>query len=256
MRQICVVLVVSLLLLTACAGARFSSDGSAEYAYVNSFLSTMQESYNDEQLLLSFISPKFIADKHLDLADYKCNAYSMTEWDLQAYNAKTGEIVVMIYGYDDTWQHQLTFRLSLEGGKYYLIPGETDGGYIDPWYAVAENIGQEQKDFVNEFLTNMIDEYNNEPLLLTYLSPKYCDEQGISKGQFKCNAYMPESYTVGRYNPLDGTVEAFITGSEQSWTHRLVFKVVEENDKLYLWPGRHSDAYIDPWFNVESNYEE
>jgi len=241
-----------MLFLAAC-GARFSSEGIEEKAYVESFLSDMCDNYEDNQLLLGYVSPKEMDKLGVNPYTAKCNAYHPTRWELVSYDRKQGDVGVMIYGTSDAWQHLLTFRLVKESDRLYLVPLQYDFDYVDPWFAIEDNVGTKEKDFVEEFLQHMIDDYNDEALLLGYVSPAYCSQNGLKKKDYNCNAYSPESFTVGKYDPATGTVEAIIVGTDQNWGHRLTFKIVRENGRLYLWPGHHSDSYIDPWYSVETN---
>ena len=240
------------LLLTSCS-PKFSSDGTEEKAVVESFLAAMNDNYDDNAMLLGYISPKQMQKLGASPADAMCNAYHYESYDVTGYDRKAGEVRVMLYGTGGLWQHELTFALTKEDDKLYLVPMQYDEGFVDPWAAVQENVGQEQKDFVGEFLQHMMDDYNDEPLLLGYISPAYYSQNGLNIDRFKCNAYSPVEFDVGKYDPATGKVTTIIRGEDDNWGHKLVFKVVQENGRMYLWPGSHSETYIDPWYAVELN---
>jgi hypothetical protein len=50
----------------------------------------------------------------------------------------------------------------------------------------------------------------------------------------------------------DGKVKARIIGDKKGWTHKVEFKVVYESGDYYIYPGEHSDDYIDPWHTLET----
>ncbi|MCD4828504.1 MAG: hypothetical protein K8R90_03625 [Candidatus Cloacimonetes bacterium] len=250
----CIVILSVAVLVASCTGG-FSTDGVTETAYVDAFMNDMRDNFDDNELLLGYVSPEAMAKLGVDMKVARCNSYSPDRWEVASYDHKSGDLGVMLYGSQDAWQHLLTFRLIKEDGRLYFVPAQYDWDYVDPWFTVQINVGQEEKALVDEFLQKMIDDYYNEPLLLSYISPAYCRQKGIDKDDYSCNAYGLESFVVGKIDPATREVEAIILGEDEDWAHKLTFKIVDENGRMYLWPGSNSDSYIDPWFKLETGVQ-
>jgi hypothetical protein len=104
---------------------------------------------------------------------------------------------------------------------------------------------------VTDFLKDMI-AHSEKMDLFKYISPAYIQDNKIEIAKYNINTYYPVNFTIEKYTKKTSIVIARIWGKERKWVHKLYFKVVLEAHKLYLFPGKYSDDYIDPWYEVES----
>jgi hypothetical protein len=107
------------------------------------------------------------------------------------------------------------------------------------------------KKFVIQFLKEMIAHKDNDGLK-KYISPAYLKENNLDISKYNINTYYPVDFSIVGFDKEPCIVYAKIWGKDRGWVHKLGFKVVMEDKKLYLYPGQHSDDYIHPWYTVES----
>ena len=112
--------------------------------------------------------------------------------------------------------------------------------------------GLDEKEFVGRFLALMVNSYDNDVDMIAFLSPSYLKENEITLGKYSVNSYSPVGFSIEEYDPKAGVVRTHIWGDERSWVHEVIFKLVKEDGALYLMPGRHSDSFVDPWYEVRS----
>ena len=111
------------------------------------------------------------------------------------------------------------------------------------------------KKLVSKFLREMIAHKDNNGLK-KYISPAYIKENNLDISKYDINTYYPVDFSIERYKKDSSIVYAKIWGKDRGWVHKLGFKVVMEDKKLYLYPGQYSDSFIHPWYNVESYIKE
>lgn len=92
--------------------------------------------------------------------------------------------------------------------------------------------------------------------MLDCIAPSYITANNLNTGNYKVNNYAIWGFSIESYEPSTGFVITRVWGDGKTWIHELTFKVVKEKGKLYLMPGKHSDAYIDPWFVVKTYVKE
>ncbi len=115
--------------------------------------------------------------------------------------------------------------------------------------------GDEEKAFVSKFLGYMLDNVKTDyDGMMACISPKYIKANKISVKDYKVNNYGVNNFSIQSYKK--GIVVVKIWGVEKKWIHQLQFKVVKEKGKLYLYPSKHSEKYIDPWQSVQSYIKE
>jgi len=118
--------------------------------------------------------------------------------------------------------------------------------------------GSKEKDIVKNLIDLMIlgDETQMNEQYRPLISPKYIKENDINIDDYKINYYSPKSYTIESYDAKTGKIEAKIWGNNKTWAHLLEFKIVKENNKLYLYPEKHTNSkYVYPWYKVTTNVE-
>jgi len=113
--------------------------------------------------------------------------------------------------------------------------------------------GTAEKALVEQFCKGMIDEAEDGELW-PMISPKYMADNGLSKSKYNVNVYYPEAYKILSYDAKTGLIVSEIAG--EGWAHELTWKVVKEDGKLYLWPGKHTAEYIHPWYEVKTYINE
>ncbi|MEI6765388.1 MAG: hypothetical protein WCM76_07080 [Bacteroidota bacterium] len=128
------ILVIALLMGAGCSN-KFSKSGKKEKEFVTGFLKLMdQENERQYTKMMNCISKKYIADNNIDVKQYKVDNYSIFGFEIISYDSRNGLIVTKVWGKEKSWIHQLTFKLSKESGKLYLVPMKHSDSYIKPWY--------------------------------------------------------------------------------------------------------------------------
>ncbi len=113
--------------------------------------------------------------------------------------------------------------------------------------------GVPEKKIVTDLLDMFVGSFTPDAAkMMKFISPKYIAENKLDLKFLQVNTYSPEGYKVLSYDSETGTIKTEIWGEDKEWVHALVFKVVMENKKLYLYPGRYSKSFIDPWFKVQA----
>jgi hypothetical protein len=103
---------------------------------VSRFIDAMME--DDKSAMAGLISPEWLDEEQVDLADYDINAYGPSSYEVE--EAK-GTLVTAVIRFASGGAHRLTFRVSQEQGEYYVVPGRVDtDNWIHPWTTVEANI--------------------------------------------------------------------------------------------------------------------
>ncbi len=268
MKRIIVLLCLVLALFSKVSIAQ-SVDG--EVYYVMKFLDVMlTNADNEEEDYKPYVSPKYLKKNKLNIDYYKVNRYSPVDYCVKSFDKSTGTVVADIWGSDKSWIHELSFQVVNEKGDYYLWPMEHSESWIEPWSNVTTNVssatcrvsnyvtgsGNLEKDFVTKFLDYMISDENEDKYKRDLISKGYIDAYDLNIKDFKINTYFPVGYEIESYDPSTGIVSTQVWGEDKGWVHRLTFKIVKENGKMYFYPSRHSDEYIDPWHKAETYINE
>jgi hypothetical protein len=110
--------------------------------------------------------------------------------------------------------------------------------------------GPEQK-VVEKFLKEMVD--GDEDGMKKFISPEWLEDNDIDIDDYQVNAYSPTSFTVTKVKGSKVTVKILFSGGS---THKLMFKVSEEDDKYYIVPGSYDeDEWIHPWQEAETDID-
>ncbi|MCK9613074.1 MAG: hypothetical protein PHR81_02555 [Bacteroidales bacterium] len=117
--------------------------------------------------------------------------------------------------------------------------------------------GDTEKQFTATYI-NYMDHANGPKYkkLMDGLSPEYIKKNDIDKEKYKVNNYSVWGFSIDSYDNKEGLIVTKIWGEEKRWMHRLTFKIVKEKGKMYMMPSKHSDAYIDPWYKVDTYIKE
>jgi|WetSurMetagenome_2_1015567.scaffolds.fasta_scaffold609278_2 hypothetical protein len=110
----------------------------------------------------------------------------------------------------------------------------------------------EAEKYVTKFLSYM--DQKDGPKrqeMMDCISPSYISENNIKTSDYKVNNYSIWGFSIVSYDAATGIVVTRVWGEARKWVHELDFKVVKEKGSLYLMPSKHSDAYIDPWFEAK-----
>lgn len=135
MKKITLSFVIIALLISAGCSDKFSRSGEKEKQFITNFLNLMnQENGRQYTKMMNYISKKYIADNGIDIKKYKVDNYSIYGFEIISYDMRNGLIVTKVWGKEKSWIHQLTFKLSKERGKLYLVPMKHSDSYIKPWY--------------------------------------------------------------------------------------------------------------------------
>lgn len=110
---------------------------------------------------------------------------------------------------------------------------------------------------VNEFLTIMTSE-ERPATMIDFISPSYMKAAGLNPSEYSVNTYYPKTYVIEQVFPSPDltnsvNVVATIYGENKAWAHRLTFVVLNEDDKLSFFPGKHATdtKYVDPWYKID-----
>ncbi len=110
--------------------------------------------------------------------------------------------------------------------------------------------GVEEKKVVSEFLDYMVDGASQNRYR-SFIAPSYAKENDIDIYNYRINTYSPVDYKIISYDRENGLITTHIWGEDRSWVHELVFKLVKEHNKIYLYPKKHTDSYIHPWYKSD-----
>ena len=117
-------------------------------------------------------------------------------------------------------------------------------------------LGQEAA-FVYDFLSIWIDDASNDDKLMEYISPKYLKKNNLNASNYNVNLYYPVNFKIKAYDKENSIVTVLIWGENKKWIHKLTFKVVREDGKLFLYPSQYTTSmYIYPWTELETNVSE
>ncbi len=110
---------------------------------------------------------------------------------------------------------------------------------------------------VNEFLTIMTSE-ERPATMIDFISPSYMKAAGLNPSEYSVNTYYPKTYVIEQVFPspdLTNSVNVVVAiyGENKAWAHRLTFVVLNEDDKLSFFPGKHATdtKYVDPWYKID-----
>ena len=103
-----------------------------------------------------------------------------------------------------------------------------------------------------DFIELMIDGTANTEAGEKFIPPSYWKEHNIKPKDIIVNNYSPVAYEIESHDKKENLVTATIWGEDKNWTHRIIFKVIEEKGKLYFQPSRQENGYIDPWHSVDA----
>jgi hypothetical protein len=131
MKKILLILAACVLAFT-CNAQKFSSKGTKEKKFVGTFISYMQ-SGPDYAKLMDCISPEYIRKNGIEESKFKVDNYQVWGYSLESYS-RDGLVTLKIWGDKRSWVHQLTFKLSKEKGKLYIVPSAFTHDYISPWW--------------------------------------------------------------------------------------------------------------------------
>lgn len=114
--------------------------------------------------------------------------------------------------------------------------------------------GSAEKKLVQEFMDLMVADTHTDFNEKTrpMISPKYLEENNLEIDDYSINLYYPTGYEIKEYDKKEKIVTVLIWGESRDWVHRLYFKTVKENGKIYFYPEQVSGSYIYPWYKVDS----
>jgi heptaprenylglyceryl phosphate synthase len=109
------------------------SGGASEKEFITKFISYMENVSPDYEGLMNSVSPEYIRTHNIDKSLYKVDNFFVTGKSIEEYSAE-GYVIVKIWGEGRSWVHQLTFKLTREKGKLYIMPSAHSEKYITPWW--------------------------------------------------------------------------------------------------------------------------
>lgn len=127
-----ILIVAGLLLICAAQAQGFSSKGAKEKKFIGTLLEYMKAG-PDYAGLMNCVSPAYIEKNKINKADYKVDNYSLYGYSFEKYS-RDGMVTVKIWGENRGWVHKLSFKLSKEKGKFYVVPSKFENNYITPWW--------------------------------------------------------------------------------------------------------------------------
>ena len=113
-----------------------SQSGNKEKQFVAKFLSFMHaERGTNYPEMMKCISPNYLKENNIDLNTHKVNNYSIWGFTIESYYAEENLITVKIFGQKHAWAYRLTFKLSNENERLYILPSSFDDEWIHPWWS-------------------------------------------------------------------------------------------------------------------------
>jgi len=140
MKRIYIAMTLLLLIGSSCKTTRVSNSSEAEKLVIK-FLGYMDHKAEpSNSLMMACISPAYISDNKINIADSKVNNYTIWGFSIVSYYASTGIVVTKIWGEGKSWIHELDFKVVKENGCLYLMPSQFSESYIDPWFGLKSYI--------------------------------------------------------------------------------------------------------------------
>jgi hypothetical protein len=90
-------------------------------------------------------NPAYLEKNRLTNADFKINSFAIADFIVFGYQANEILVIANVWGNDETWAHELTFKIIQSNGQYYLEPGSLSGLWIDPWWKAKLRIYEKTK---------------------------------------------------------------------------------------------------------------
>lgn len=138
MKKIAIILVAATISCMALVNAQ---GGNLEKQFVAKFLSYMHaERGTNYPGLMSCISPNYLKENNIDKEKYKVNNYTIWGFTIDSFDETENIVYTKVYGQKRSWTYKLTFKLSKENGKFYIIPSSSDTEWIHPWWGEVETI--------------------------------------------------------------------------------------------------------------------
>lgn len=135
-----------LLTLSGCKTVEQTTTGtlvrSEMEKVVSGFCSCMVQQCSDPDYV-QYLAPSFAEKQKIRYADYEINNYSPKTFDIDSSNPSTGVVITRVHGADHGWTHRITWKVVVENGKHYILPGginESSKEFIDPWTKVDSYI--------------------------------------------------------------------------------------------------------------------
>ena len=109
-----------------------------------------------------------------------------------------------------------------------------------------------ESEYVYNSLVVMRGETSFSPNIKATIAPSFIEKNGLTAKKFWVNGHRGfAGFKV--FEQSGNEVSAYVWGKNHFWVHKYIFKVIEENGKIYLQPGGKNEAnYIDPCFKIEN----
>jgi hypothetical protein len=135
-----IAIILMIILASSCNKSEFSLSGKREKKFVSKFLDYMNHSSGPEtRKMMNFISPKYLMEHNIDKTKYSVDFYTIWGYSIESDENK-GFVTAIIQGKNGSWAHLLTFKLSKEDGKLYIIPSKYNNQFISPWWKCKTDI--------------------------------------------------------------------------------------------------------------------
>jgi len=105
---------------------------------------------------------------------------------------------------------------------------------------------EDAEDVVEEFMDAMVDE--DEEGLMDLISPAWLERNKVDPEEYTVNKYFPDDYEILGADGRDIKVRI---DYESGGARYMWFRVVEEDDELFIVPGSFDDEWIHPWQKTE-----
>jgi len=106
---------------------------------LSDFLNYMKNTNQDG--MKGLISPAFKA-QNINVTEYRVNYYGLVDFLIYKFDKNTNVFTAHIWGNDKAWEHEVTFTMTNENGKWYILPSSFDGEWIHPWTNVTAYISE------------------------------------------------------------------------------------------------------------------
>lgn len=129
--------IVLIVLATICTTTLKSQTGNVEKQFVAKFLSFMHaERGPNYPEMMNCISPNYLKINNLDKSNLKVNNYTIWGFTIVSYSETDSMASAKVYGQKHSWTYILTFKLSKENNRFYILPASHDSQWIHPWWTV------------------------------------------------------------------------------------------------------------------------
>ena len=234
--------------------------------FVKSFLNLWLENPKDINTRLK----KFVSHDYLERYDLKIEKCDMNNKIMQSFTIDSidntyGEVKVSLFGEfnNKKWLMRCVFRVVKEDGYIYFLPHDVyNKSYITTWmqkpgdtyqnYEDSIHKGEKKENPYAKLVSDFAGLWNlktpdRNSRMSKFIAPSFVAKKNIKLQDYKINYFEFNDFKIVSADQKTGEVRMQFWGQNKVWTKEAFFKVVKENEQLFLNPSKVLGDFIYPW---------